>query len=69
MCPLPGKTHPSGVPRCVTSYLIRVSPQAQGFPPGTQLPDPHRHIVGGGNQEIRCHGVEADGVDLLCVTW
>lgn len=59
----------SGVLGFVIPYLIRVSLQAQDFPPGAQLPDPHGHVVGGGNQEIGCHGMEADGVNLFRVTW
>lgn len=59
----------SGVPGSVIPYLIRMSLQAQDFLSRTQLPDPHGHVVGGGNQEVGCHGVEADGVNLFRVTW
>lgn len=66
---LPAQMHPWGVSVHVIPYLVGVSLQAQGFLPSAQVPDPHRHVIGGGNQEVRGQGVEADGVNLLCVTW
>lgn len=50
------------------SYLVLMALQPQPLRSGLKVPDANGEVIGRGSQNIRCQWVEAQRVDLFCVT-